>query len=302
MSVKDRQFRWGDDVQKMHRLIVDSWKRIGPRSAYHIGDLYWRLFYPQLGTEPVRDIALWERAGELLGFAWFEPPDHGDMLARPDADRLKLETRMLDWLEERARTSDVGESLSIPAFEPDPERTSLLERSGYRRGTPRDYHNWQSLASPTPEPVLPAGYTVRNTAGEEEIEKRAEAHRLAWATWGRSTLTTSVYRSLMGSPGYRQDLDLVVVSPDGQFVACCNCWLDEQNRVGEFEPVGCHPDYRRKGLAKAMIFEGLRRLRAWGAEAAIVYSGSINAPAMKLYESAGFQVASTGSDHMKDLR
>ena len=59
------------------------------------------------------------------------------------------------------------------------------------------------------------------------------------------------------------------VAENGDFAACCTCWLDAENRVGEFEPVGCHPDYRQRGLTRAAMFEAMRRLRLLGAEAAV---------------------------------
>jgi mycothiol synthase len=93
----------------------------------------------------------------------------------------------------------------------------------------------------------------------------------------------------MRTPGYRKDLDLAVVSDSGEQVAMCIVWLDSANKVGEFEPVGCHPDYRRKGLSRAMIAEGLRRLKALEAESAVVYPWSTNEPAIRLYESYGFR-------------
>ena len=52
---------------------------------------------------------------------------------------------------------------------------------------------------------------------------------------------------------YRADLDCVVEAPDGSLVAYCLAWLDDANRVGELEPVGTHPDYRRRGLAVSRV-------------------------------------------------
>ena len=42
-------------------------------------------------------------------------------------------------------------------------------------------------------------------------------------------------------------------------------WLDEANSSAEFEPVGTHPGYRRRGLARAMMLHGMHRARAAGA-------------------------------------
>jgi ribosomal protein S18 acetylase RimI-like enzyme len=93
----------------------------------------------------------------------------------------------------------------------------------------------------------------------------------------------------MQSPTYRPELDLVVIGPGEAFATCTIIWFDEQNRIGVFEPVGCHPQYRRRGLTKAMMFEGMRRLQALGAERAFVASAHDNAASNHLYESCGFQ-------------
>ena len=67
--------------------------------------------------------------------------------------------------------------------------------------------------------------------------------------------------------------------------AYCLAWLDDANGVGELEPVGTHPDHRRRGLAAAVRF-ALQRLREQGAERAIVYSLA-GSEATALYESIG---------------
>ena len=100
-----------------------------------------------------------------------------------------------------------------------------------------------------------------------------------------------MYKNVMKLSGYRRDLDLVAVTGDGEFVACCTCWLDSENKVGEFEPVGSLPAFRRRGLMRAVMTEGLRRLKTLGAESAVVGTNAFNVPAIRLYESCGFQIA-----------
>ena len=73
------------------------------------------------------------------------------------------------------------------------------------------------------------------------------------------------------------------------------------NRTGEFEPVGTRPAFRRQGLGKAVIAEGLRRLKARGATDAIVYTPHSNGSAVALYESAGFRIAGSEYDYVKQV-
>ena len=47
-------------------------------------------------------------------------------------------------------------------------------------------------------------------------------------------------------------------------------WFDPVNAVGLFEPVGTHPDFQGQGLGKAVMAEGLRRMKAAGMRRAIL--------------------------------
>ena len=68
------------------------------------------------------------------------------------------------------------------------------------------------------------------------------------------------YRNVQRFPLYRRDLDLVAVAPDGELAAFCTVWFDDVTRTGSFELVGAHPAHQRRGLGRAVMYEGLRRL------------------------------------------
>jgi ribosomal protein S18 acetylase RimI-like enzyme len=84
----------------------------------------------------------------------------------------------------------------------------------------------------------------------------------------------------------------VVETSEGRFAAYVLCWYDAENRAAEFEPVGTHPEHRRRGLASAVCRFALRRLRDEGAQTVVVYAGGRDedAPARDLYESLGFRL------------
>ncbi len=103
-------------------------------------------------------------------------------------------------------------------------------------------------------------------------------------------MTVEKHLAVMASPTYRPELDLVVVAPDDSFAAFCIVWFDEVNHMGVFEPVGCHSAHRRRGLTRALMYEGMRRLRDLGATTAHVLAHGSADAAPGLYASAGFQV------------
>lgn len=55
--------------------------------------------------------------------------------------------------------------------------------------------------------------------------------------------------------------------------------------IGLFEPVRTHPDFQGKGLGKAVMTEGLRRMKAAGMKRAIVGFDLTNVAALALYTS-----------------
>ena len=68
----------------------------------------------------------------------------------------------------------------------------------------------------------------------------------------------------------------------------CICWFDPKSLTGLFEPLGTRQVHRGKGLGKAVMQEGLRRLRALGAQTAFVTAIHDNEAARSLYESVDF--------------
>lgn len=51
-------------------------------------------------------------------------------------------------------------------------------------------------------------------------------------------------------------------------------------RTGDFEPVGVSPEYHQRGLGKAMMYEGMRRLKRLGGTLATVAGYSLAARAL----------------------
>ena len=93
-------------------------------------------------------------------------------------------------------------------------------------------------------------------------------------------------RGLVSSPDYIDDYDLVVVSPEGVYVAYCVGWHETAREgAGYIEPVGTHADYRRRGFASAVIKECFRRMKANGIRTVEIASGAEPNISNYLYDS-----------------
>lgn len=276
----------------MRELLLSMRVVIG-HGCWHVGDLVWRLFLQSIRHD-LRDVLrLWEDGeGNLLGFAIYTPSKRDGYLelqVHPRAQGRGLEEEMLGWVEGvYGATAGPVSHLYTDAgvYADDRSQIAALERRGFRRGQEDSLLLLRSLQETVPEPTLPEGYTVHCVADESEAPNRAAAHREAFHP---SRVTDEGYLRLMRTPGYDRNLDLVAVAPDGAFASFCLGWLDEVNKVGEFEPVGTRPAFRRKGLARAVLMEGMRRMKACGMENALVGPIYADDPAaVRLYQSAGF--------------
>ncbi|MFC9088257.1 GNAT family N-acetyltransferase [Nocardiopsis dassonvillei] len=147
------------------------------------------------------------------------------------------------------------------------------------------------------QPVLPNGFRFR-TADEAGPEAAVRAHLDAWAP---SAYTAEAYRGVRRTAGYRGDLHVLVEAPDGTMASSTIMWLDEANRTVEFEPVGTHPDYRRRGLGRAMLLHGMRLARKAGAtHATVACLGAPGHPqARGLYYGVGFRMLARDAPLLK---
>jgi ribosomal protein S18 acetylase RimI-like enzyme len=60
-------------------------------------------------------------------------------------------------------------------------------------------------------------------------------------------------------------------------------------RRGYLQRLAVHPDQRRHGVARALVVDGLRWLRRWRADRALVNTQETNVAAATLYRELGFQ-------------
>jgi ribosomal protein S18 acetylase RimI-like enzyme len=129
---------------------------------------------------------------------------------------------------------------------------------------------------------------LRQHAGREyEWRIRLWEEDGAVVAWSWLKGATGKLELVMAAWPYRGSLDCVVEAPDGRFAAYCLVWPEDENSVGELEPVGVREEFRRRGLGAAVCTFALRRLWDEGGRQAIVYCAG--GPACELYRALGFR-------------
>jgi mycothiol synthase len=301
LTIQPRPYSDLTDIEKMRHILIEG-RQVSSHSGYiHVGDLTWWL-YGILRAYPLNEIAtLWEdEQGTPWAWSLFSPMFAAfDLFVHPDLRGSQIEAEMFDWTADRMRQfAPEGKAIeTLWIFADDLARIGLVEGSGFIESGYYLNYMVHTLDHPLPEPTLPDGFTVQHMLDDSEAEARSAIHR---AAFGSNRLTAEIYRDMMHAPGYDPTLDIVTVTPDGSFASFALGWFDPINRVGEFEPVGTHPDFQRRGLAKAVILAGMRQMQSRGAESVIVYAESDNVTAIRLYESLGFSTLNQIVGYIED--
>lgn len=274
--IEARPYRGAEDLPRMQALQVDAVRRRKPLGVPTAGDITWWLLQHASGDETPKKVVLFEQAGEVVAWAVLWLP--ATLTYGGDAHDA-----VLDWFE---REAEGDGPLTVASLEGEPETRAPLDARGYRIDDSEGWlhHMVADLQSESDAPSLPAGYTLASFT-PALLPSRVDAHRSAFHP---SRVTVESYGAVVSTPPYRADLDVVALAPDRTVAAYALAWLDEENRLGELEPVGTHEAHRRRGLARAVCTEALRRLRWAGADTCLVYSVD-GSDATALYESVGFR-------------
>jgi predicted N-acetyltransferase YhbS len=280
------------DLPRMLTLLRDRWRQAAPEpDDFHPGDVLWQRFqHEDQIARWFERVLLWEQEDRLLGFTIFYPKN-GEVAFCPargvDSNPEAMGQMVRANRELATRFGSDPSALTTGAFPGSALERSLLALGSqpvdeaFFRMNGRHLRSGDLLDAP-----LPDGWSVRPIAGPDEYEGRVEVHRAAFEG---SKVTVAAFARMREMPGYDANLDLVAVGPDGTIASFAIAWFDTETKTALFEPVGSLPEYRRRGLTRAVLIEGLRRLRERGATRVYVNSMEESAPAIGLYEAAGFR-------------
>jgi GNAT superfamily N-acetyltransferase len=242
--------------------------------------------HPLLDESSLTRIGVWEDEGQIVAVVHYEWA-LGEAFLQVDPAYAHLKTEMLDYAEDRLYgADDQGRRyLRVYANDFDLSLLRLLQQRGYARQADFDRPMTRfAIPNPFPGIALPDGFRLKTLEEDNDLRK---VHRVLWRGFdhpGEPDEEGIKDRKKMQSvPGYRTDLNIVVQAPDGFFVAYSGAWYDPLNRLAYVEPVATDPDYRRLGLGRAAVLEGVRRCGELGAT--VAYVGS-NLP---FYKAIGFE-------------
>jgi mycothiol synthase len=292
LEIRERPYHHETDFNRVRDFLIATYPLTPVGFNWEIRRWEgWCLHREQFKQPPWDKVHLWETENrQLVGVA--HPEGSGDAHLQLHPDFRGIEEEMMAWAEANlAGLEDDKRRLDIFVNEYDVPRQRLLEKRGYEK------QDWLGVTwkirlgeRPYPSPPSPPGYHIRSTT-PNDYQRVADALN---AGFERDSHTADELRYFMThAPSFRHDLDLAAEASDGSFAAYVGVIYDAINKRGIFEPVCTAPEHRRRGLARALMFEGLHRLKALGAESAYLGTGDM-VPANRLYEAFGFTEAYKG--------
>lgn len=248
-------------------------------------------FHPALDPSILDKFGVWEDAGEIVALCHSEWR-FGEAFFQFHPTYRHLREELLDYAEAHltgVSREDGRHYLCAYINDNDPEFGALARARGYviHPAGRRPLYRFD-IPDPFPAIALPDGFHLTSLADECDW---AKVHRMLWRGFDHGDdvpMNEEEYesrRTMFDTPKARRDLKIAVVAPNGEFVSFCGMFYEPVNRFGYVEPVATDPRYRRLGLGKAAVLEGIRRCGLLGAKVAYVGSDQ------PFYQAIGFKKA-----------
>lgn len=294
MKLTMRSYQTEEDYWRIREFLRSAMSANHKREwSWHVARWdYWIWFAnPDIEKIPLNEnIFIWETEDGQIA-AVINPEARGQVFPQvhPAHRSPELEDEMMAAAERHLTVTgeDGTRKLWVWLDSQDGMRKEVLTRRGYQRvETPgeQEYQHRRSLDEPLPDAPQVAGYVIRPQGDGLELLERCYASGLGFHRDDINTARNNRdhpewYHHIQSAPLYRRDLDLVAVAADGSIASFCTIWFDDATRTAYFEPVATVPAHQKRGLGKAVMLEGLHRLKRMGCKIALVggYSEAANA-------------------------
>jgi mycothiol synthase len=317
-----RHFRGESDYGAIARVMTASQKADHYDRSISTEDIAARYKKPFTNCDPFADMVMAEVAGEMVGYVrgWWEQESPFIYLYKhvgailPAWRRKGIGRAMLGWMDEHLRTiaeahpHEAKKYFQVSVSQFQEGEAKLLESAGYQ---PARY--FLEMVRPDLENIpdfpLPEGVEIRPVRPEHYRVIWEAAHDPAGEEWGIPEPTEEAYQKWVSHPLFQPALwqiawDKETGKSAGHVLTYINHEENKQfnQKRGYTEGVGVAREWRRRGLARALISRSLQAQKAADmCDSALVVDSDGSSGAIGLYESCGFQIVKRDTVYRKSL-
>ncbi len=252
----------------------------------------WMAYHSYLDKKNIGKIGVWEDDSKVVAIATFDCWLGNTYLVTSPEYRGLL-PHMLNYAEENL---NLGNSFRIVIPDSDQEFQSIAAGrdyiATYESESDAVFYPDQTSTAYT----LPEGFVITDLS--KSFDPR-QYFRILWRGFNHEIDGEGKFDEVWNpndadlgfceQPAHDMSLKVAVVAPDGNFAAFCGMWYDCDAGFAVIEPVATDPDYRLRGLGRAVVLEGIRRVEERGAKK--IYVGSTQ----QFYYSIGFRPCPTAA-------
>lgn len=283
MKFFSRNYQSEDDYKKIKYLLKNIALLDGPPFHGSTADLdFWTTVL--CNKNDLFTARMWfNQNKDAVGFAW---PDgeNIDIFIHPDFKTIT--GQVINWAEKNG-INNLKTALYCQSFTRESYLNNILLERGYSRTESFTVHFEHAINTFKESVNIPGNYRLKKVSQLEDIEEKIKSYKLCFPD---HNMTKVKYISMMKTSSYNADLDLVIVAPDKTVASFAQFWICDGLNTGIVEPLGCHPEHRRRGLSKTLLLQGLKLLKTHGISKVYVKTSFKNKAAISLYKSTGFNI------------
>ena len=295
MSVKFRQYKsitlYGDDYKNVRDFLIEL-----DSHNYHFGRWDWMIMSLSAewaDPEGLEKVGIWEDNNKIVAMVTYDTTlGSAFLLTLRGFEKLKKE--MLFFAKENMAKNG---QFRVLILDGDTETQNIASQNGF---FPTQERELDAIHLMEPEKLLytlPEGFKIISFFENFDIYKYGQSmwkgfnHEIQeegpfYIYWKKHS---EEYEKAWDRPNIDLNLKIFVEAPNGDFISHCGMWYDKKSKSALVEPVATEPAYRKMGLGKAVVLEGLKRCKELGATKTFVGSPQ------QFYYSIGFRPYATST-------
>jgi GNAT superfamily N-acetyltransferase len=289
MSVKFRPYQnitlYGDDYNRVRDFLIEL-----DSSNYHFGRWDWMLTFLKhewADVDKIEKIGIWEENGKIIAVATFDTRlGSAFLLLLNGYEHLKEEM----FLYAKTNLAKDGQ-FRVLILDGDSELQNIAVKNCFFPTQDRELDAVLPISPESTKYILPDRFKITCLKEEFDLFKYGQClwrgfdHEMNaegpfYLDWEK---TSEESKKEWDRPNVDLSLKISVVAPNGDYVSHCGMWYDQKSKSALVEPVATEPAYRKMGLGKAVVLEGIKRCGELGATRALVGSSQ------QFYYSIGFR-------------